>query len=1217
MNISKKMMRALTVAAIAGTCALSTPALANFQAANPENTSANLKTVTVTSATDANLVTAGQSGMVYYGKTTAESVELKKISEEVGEDIVDSIAINDNFVGITASGKFIYSLKGVYHTFDGPAEALSGKIVGIASVYTRPDDYMYAVTDKGELLQIDTVNEEWSVLDNNLSETAMAQADDVKGIFTDGTNFYAYGHVTGTEAANIFKLNVIKVPAEKTENVEISENAGPDKTVVAFNLSSCPNINDMKANSATEWVAVGSKIISGTSDLSTATAGDISGTVIAADVSDPLISVDYDFTTKHGFAASKHKVLEFDSAKVVNTQETQLTNINDVAMTVGASSPTVYKSYLACDGGKFLTSSDSSSYWTDFTNEDLTAPSAILSDGQSYYAVQPVADPASVKVLKFDNSVTAKTFTVNDSSTAIVNNRLLDNSANIYFATATNVYKAAKNDSANSDIAGADPAIADAKDIAVMGEDIFVLSSGNKITYLDSNLSSPVTRTLPTDSPTMTSIAASTAASTYGLYGIDSSGVLNVLTKEGNVVNSSNQMTEDSGFTACTDSEDHSITFGNSAKLYHLHDGSFAVADGTKIYKVYYHEFNSQDHYTKTELTGWGELAPGNITYITGDENGISAIDASGSVFVYDILTNKWQKYEGFTADEIASSGKTVLAIENGSSASARISSGSTYSPTDLTESGLPARAVQAVYAATTTTVYAGGAEGLMSVGTVNSADKTIAWKASTGIDAHADIKGITGVGETAFAWAQDYTSTENTVKLLIYTTKDGKTFTPATVAGLNPVETTQNNVTTSTTRIDRMIASSETEAYAIRGNTLYKVVIKGGEATFTVQKIGEAAIDTINHIAVSSDGKTIYGIKTDTDQGETLTLTSGNTWTSELTTEKVTGKNGVSLAGNIHIINDVPYMVTTNGIYSFSGKTLTKVYDGFDFGEWVEDSWCDANTIFIVDNENSADKSSTVFSYNVDTKETSTEVVGSNLDKIVGSTKGKYLIVSGGKNLQIDTLATGGSGTKETPVEPSSYNSDVVVTAENPVSMDANSLHKKYATSETMKVVTPVEEFEATIPDASYKASSAYVFDFHFTPAADVAVNNLSLVKLYDNKANENYTFRNSVPSKDAVSDGDYWITEFGTGNTKALVNGDVLKAGTTYQVNFAIQDNQKFDSNSDSKKIHDPVALVSASSDSSSSGCVFNPSQGFGLEWLLLMFAPLVATFRNRFKK
>ncbi len=1207
MNISKKMMRALTVAAIAGTCALSTPALANFQAANPENTSANLKTVTVTSATDANLVTAGQSGMVYYGKTTAESVDLKKISEEVGEDIVDSIAIKDNFVGITASGKFIYSLKGVYHTFDGPAEALSGKIVGIASVYTRPDDYMYAVTDKGELLQIDTVNEEWSVLDNNLSETAMAQADDVKGIFTDGTNFYAYGHVTGTEAANIFKLNVIKVPAEKTENVEISENAGPDKTVVAFNLSSCPNINDMKANSATEWVAVGSKIISGTSDLSTATAGDISGAVIAADVSDPLISVDYDFTTKHGFAASKHKVLEFDSAKVVNTQETQLTNINDVAMTVGASSPTVYKSYLACDGGKFLTSSDSSSYWKDFTKpEDLTAPSAILSDGQSYYAVQPVA--GSVKVLKF-GKMGSFTTSVAESSTAIVNNRLLDNSDNIYFATATNVYKAAKNDSANSDITGADPAIAEAKDIAVMSNAIFVLSSGNKITYLDSDFSSPVTLTL-------TSMAATTsiAASTDALYCIDQNGVLGVLTEGGNFINSSKPMTENSGVTACADSEDNSITFGNSAKLYHLQGGDVAVADGTKVYLVGY----ATDHYTKTELTGWGELAPGNITYITGDENGISAIDASGSVFVYDILTKKWQKYEGFTADEIASSGNTVLAIKNGSPTSAKISSGSTYSPTDLTESGLPARAVQAVYAATTTTVYAGGAEGLMSVGTVNSADKTIAWKASTGIDAHADIKGITGVGETAFAWAQDYTSTENTVKLLIYTTEDGKTFKPATVVGLDPVETTQDNVTTRTTSIDRMIASSETEAYAIRGNTLYKVVIKDGEATFTVQKNGENAIETINHIAVSSDGKTIYGIKTDTDQGETLTQTSENTWTSELTTEKVTGKNEVSLAGNIHIINDVPYMVTTNGIYSFNGKTLTKVYDGFDFGEWVEDSWCDANTIFIVDNENPVGESSTVFSYNVDTKETSTEVVGSNLDKIVGSTKGKYLIVSGSKNLQIDTLATGGSGTKETPVEPSSYNSDVVVTAENPVSMDANSLHKKYATSETMKVVTPVEEFEATIPDASYKASSAYVFDFHFTPAADVAVNNLSLVKLYENKANENYTFRNSVPSKDAVSDGDYWITEFGTGNTKALVNGDVLKAGTTYQVNFAIQDNHKFDSNSDSKKIHDPVALVSgSSSDSSSSGCVFNPSQGFGLEWLLLMFAPLVATFRNRFKK
>ncbi|CCO23199.1 hypothetical protein [Maridesulfovibrio hydrothermalis] len=98
---------------------------------------------------------------------------------------------------------------------------------------------------------------------------------------------------------------------------------------------------------------------------------------------------------------------------------------------------------------------------------------------------------------------------------------------------------------------------------------------------------------------------------------------------------------------------------------------------------------------------------------------------------------------------------------------------------------------------------------------------------------------------------------------------------------------------------------------------------------------------------------------------------------------------------------------------------------------------------------------------------------------------------------------------------------------------------------------------------------------------------------------------------------EGSWWISQSTADGY--LNDQSVLDPTKDYFVNWVVKDNGSYDSNATALGIVDPVVLgsVPTSSSSSSSGCVFNPAAGFGLEWLLLMLAPMVAVVRSRFKK
>ena len=90
---------------------------------------------------------------------------------------------------------------------------------------------------------------------------------------------------------------------------------------------------------------------------------------------------------------------------------------------------------------------------------------------------------------------------------------------------------------------------------------------------------------------------------------------------------------------------------------------------------------------------------------------------------------------------------------------------------------------------------------------------------------------------------------------------------------------------------------------------------------------------------------------------------------------------------------------------------------------------------------------------------------------------------------------------------------------------------------------------------------------------------------------------------------DGYWWLTD---NNNTTLASDAALSANTTYTVHFVIQDNGKFDTDTDADEITDPQVLIqsatptpTSSSDGGggSGGCIFSPDAGFGAEWLLLL--------------
>ncbi len=161
---------------------------------------------------------------------------------------------------------------------------------------------------------------------------------------------------------------------------------------------------------------------------------------------------------------------------------------------------------------------------------------------------------------------------------------------------------------------------------------------------------------------------------------------------------------------------------------------------------------------------------------------------------------------------------------------------------------------------------------------------------------------------------------------------------------------------------------------------------------------------------------------------------------------------------------------------------------------------------------------------------------------------------------------------------------------------------------------LTNVKGFNATVP--VNQKQKFFTFQFAFDGVGD-QVRNLRLYKLFPTTTKNVRAFNYAGSATPSV-DGAWWIsTAAGDGY---LNSESFLSPSVTYYVNWVVRDNGSYDTKVTADRlINDPIVLgsVPTSSSSSSSGCVFNPAASFGLEWLLLMLAPMVAIVRSRFKK
>ncbi|TIH18016.1 hypothetical protein D0S45_05515 [Marinifilum sp. JC120] len=141
---------------------------------------------------------------------------------------------------------------------------------------------------------------------------------------------------------------------------------------------------------------------------------------------------------------------------------------------------------------------------------------------------------------------------------------------------------------------------------------------------------------------------------------------------------------------------------------------------------------------------------------------------------------------------------------------------------------------------------------------------------------------------------------------------------------------------------------------------------------------------------------------------------------------------------------------------------------------------------------------------------------------------------------------------------------------------------------------------------------------DFYYTAKFDMTgvagkVSDLALYKvMIDGSSAHLLTYADNEAT---TTDGAWWISR--ADGSGFLGSNSVIEATDEVVVNWVVKDNGSYDTNNTiDGGIVDPVVLGLAGSSSSSSGCVFNPAAGFGLEWLLLMLAPMVAIVRSRFK-
>ncbi|WP_415719057.1 beta strand repeat-containing protein [Maridesulfovibrio sp.] len=303
-------------------------------------------------------------------------------------------------------------------------------------------------------------------------------------------------------------------------------------------------------------------------------------------------------------------------------------------------------------------------------------------------------------------------------------------------------------------------------------------------------------------------------------------------------------------------------------------------------------------------------------------------------------------------------------------------------------------------------------------------------------------------------------------------------------------------------------------------------------------------------------------------------------------------------------------YVVGQSGYFAkYDGTKVTQIETGNNDlvkGKTFTDVWGYGNFVYLTDG-------TSVFKYD-GANFFDEQVQSANITALTGNEKIGGLVAVGASGT-VQYRAIGNSGLVMLPGQTNKF----TYTSRSAAATTPDTLNATYGVdNSTLKLLGDQMTFTASIT-----AGETATVGFSFQATANASkTSDIGLIKLIGGKGTALKHFYFNQSSEVTTDAGKYYITSTtpeSDGKYKALT-GD-LTVGKDYYVWFNIKDDGNGDLNKNAGLITDPVVATTSGgatvSSSSSSGCVFNPAAGFGLEWLMLMAAPMIAVIRNRFKK
>lgn len=385
-------------------------------------------------------------------------------------------------------------------------------------------------------------------------------------------------------------------------------------------------------------------------------------------------------------------------------------------------------------------------------------------------------------------------------------------------------------------------------------------------------------------------------------------------------------------------------------------------------------------------------------------------------------------------------------------------------------------------------------------------------------------------------------------------------------------------------------------------GASIVRAKLDGAGYTYTEQTASGSSQDEmpsrLTNPVVTSDGSAIYAFSNNSLYK--LSNNSGDSWDVEIIL------TSSSTLNNIYIDNENSlYICGTSGYLAIvKDDSVTEIDPESRSSENFISVTASGNFVYLSENDG------TVWQYNIEAETWGSQTVAQDMtNTVLGvSDEDNVLVAAGniqGKTAVYTTPISEWGQQSSTDVAPGQGESTSLVSESTSSNATAGELDQNYDVKEPT-VVGSVKRFTT----GTITSGSIHNFQYNVTPSEDVSVNKLRLQKLLPATSTHiSYNRLNSTPS--SLEDGTYWVSD-STGSV--LSAGDSLTAGSVYTIHFVIKDGGRFDADGiENGVIVDPTVLT-ARGGGSSSGCVFNPDQGFGLEWLMLLLFPILAAIRAK---